>query len=168
MRIPRITAALALALLALLAPHGAWAAGASNEPMQQRVDAVIGELGGTRTGWNEITWDGGAVELTLDPAETTSSTSTLSTLTAQAASGNCASGRYCVYSASGYRGNKLSYATCPSAQTSFGALQGKVRSIKNARSSSTVRAYAGTNLKATIGAGKGSSNVSGISKVSCS
>lgn len=168
MRIPHIPAALVVALLVLLAPHPAWAAGTSNESMQQRVEAAIDELGGTQTGWNEITWDGGAVKLALDPAETTLSTSTRSTLTAKASPGNCASGRYCVYSAAGYRGNKLSYSVCPSTQTSFGALQGKVRSVKNARSSSTVRAYAGTNLKATIGAGKGSSNVSGISRVSCS
>lgn len=166
-RASRLTATLTLTLILLLAPQSSWAAGPTDTSMQERVDDVIEDFGGSQTSWNEVTWGEGAIVLTLDPTDTAPD-STPRAATAREASAKCASGRYCVYSAAGFRGNKLSYATCPATYTSFAALHGKVRSVKNSRSSGTVLAYAGSQVKATVKAGRGASSVSRITKIRCS
>ncbi|MFV0434072.1 MAG: peptidase inhibitor family I36 protein [Leucobacter sp.] len=131
--------------------------------MQERVEDVIEEHGGTQTGWNEVTWDEGAVVLTIAP-EDSNETSANSVRTA--AKDNCAAGKYCAYGKIGYGGNKLTYTACPATYTSFSAI-GSVRSIKNNRTSGTVKAYNGSTLKNTLSPGNGSSNTSGITKITC-
>lgn len=163
MRLLRTTlAAAALTLLALSTPSIASAQGSPTDAMQVRVDSIIATHGGEQVAWNEISWDQGAVVATLSPESEVSSRS-ISVL----AAGNCESGRYCAYSRINYGGDKLTFSACPATNTSFGAI-GQARSISNNRSSSTVRAYAGTTLKNTISTGSGAANVTGITRITCS
>ena len=60
----KITALITTAIIALSIFAGA--AAKTTDSMDERIAAVLDErLGGTRTGWNEVTWDGGDVVLTL-------------------------------------------------------------------------------------------------------
>lgn len=156
----------ALALLALLVPAAASATEPEPVPMQELVDEVINEHGGEQTGWNEVTWDGGDVVLTIDPGLGSDAKPTTRALAAMAATDNCTAGKYCAYANAFYGGSKLTYSACPATQTSFGAI-GSVRSIKNDRTSGTVKAYNGRTVKATLSPGKGNSNISGITKITC-
>lgn len=169
MRTPRILLTSALAIAAFLVPSAAWATGEPAPTMQNRVDAVIAEFGGEQSGWNAVSWESGAVVLSLDPegAQEELSTSARTAISVLAAD-NCASARYCAYSGTSYTGNKLTYATCPATYTSFGALLGPVRSVKNDLSGKTVRVYAGTAIRATLAGGAGTTNVTGITKIQCS
>ena len=130
--------------------------------MQERVDAVIDQYGGAQTAWNEVTWDAGAVVLELDPPVPGTD------VVPYAGTDDCASGRYCVYSKTGYEGTKITYSSCPATYTSFTALLGPVRSIKNDLRSGTVRAYNGSTLKATLTPGNGTSNITNVTKLTCS
>lgn len=149
--------AASVAALGVFAPVSATAVGPEDYPsMAERVAQVVAEHGGEQTGWNQVSWDDGAAVLTLAP------TATIAPLAAAA----CTAGKYCVYSQISYGGSELAFTACPATQTSFGVI-GSVRSIKNARTSSTVRAYAGTTVRATLSPGAGSANVSGVTKVTC-
>lgn len=149
--------AASVAALGVFAPVSATAVGPEDYPsMAERVAQVVAEHGGEQTGWNQVSWDGGAAVLTLAP------TATIAPLAAAA----CTAGKYSVYSQISYGGSELAFTACPATQTSFGVI-GSVRSIKNARTSSTVRAYAGTTVRATLSPGAGSANVSGVTKVTC-
>lgn len=151
-------AAVTAAILFALTPAGAWAADSpTDDQMQARVDAVIDEYGGTQTAWNEVTWDAGAVVLELG-----------TDFVPFAGTDDCASGRYCVYSRTGYEGTKITYSACPATYTSFTPLLGSVRSIKNDLGSGTVRAYNGNTLKAALTPGNGTSNVTNVTKLTCS
>lgn len=165
MRMTRYAAALILALAVLMAPTSAGAADTTSSTVQERVDEVIDEYGGEQTAWNEVTWEDGDIVLTLAP-ETTTTVSLRATVTATAAD-DCASGKYCVYSKTNYNGDKISYSKCPATYTSFTALSDSIHSIKNDRTSGTVKAYNGTTVKSTLAAGKGSTSVTSITKVTC-
>ena len=84
--------------------------------MQERVEDVIEKHGGTQTGWNGVTWDEGAIILTIAPEN---SIETGPNNARAAARDNCAAGKYCAYGKIGYGGNKLTYSACPATQTSF-------------------------------------------------
>ncbi len=166
MRVARILpVTVAVTLAVLIGPVSAGASELNATSMQERVDEVLAEYGGEQTGWNEVSWDGGDVVLTL--ASDVALEAHFPGSIAAAAVDNCAAGKYCAYGAAGYGGGKLTYSSCPATHTSFGAI-GKVRSIKNDRSSGTVRAYNGSTLKATLAPGTGASNVSSITKITCS
>lgn len=66
-----LLASAALVLVALFTPTAAPATTPPPTAMQERVEDVIEEHGGVQTGWNEVTWDAGAVILTLDPEDGT-------------------------------------------------------------------------------------------------
>lgn len=126
-------------------------------PMQQRVNAALAEVpGGVQTAWNEVSWDDGAVVLTLAPEGVATA----------AAVGSCASGTFCAYAKVGYTGTKLTFSTCTSG-LSVAALP-QVRSIANARSSGTVSAYNGSTLVTTVAAGTGKNTAGTITSLSCS
>lgn len=148
---------LILACLAILTPAATASAASTQSPIQERIDSLIASHGGVQTSPNTVVWEGGAIILEVwDPS--------VSTTQATA----CAAGRYCVFSSTFYTGNKISYSTCPATLTAFGSLGGPVRSIKNNRSSGTVRAYSGTTLKSTLPPGAGAGSVLAIDKITCS
>lgn len=172
-RIPVLTAA-ALALTTLLVPSTAWAADKGEPAMQDAMETVIAEYGGEQTGWNEVTWNDGDIVLELDPTDPDNNDSDGLAIGTENSAGlvtaardNCQAGRYCVYAKIGYNGNKLTYRTCPATHTSFGALLGPIRSVKNDRTTGTIRAYNGSTVKATLTPGGGTANVSGITKLTC-
>lgn len=142
---------------------GAGPASAASDLLQDRVDAVISEFGGTQTASNEVSWEGGAVVLTIEDGIAPRAADGI----ALGAIGNCAAGAFCAYSGFGYSGNKLTFTACTSGN-SVAAL-GTVRSIANARTSGIVRAYDGSTLVATLSPGTGRSSVPvGIDKLNCS
>lgn len=155
-------AATALALITPFTPAVASAAEPETSPMQERVEEVIDEFGGEQISWNEVSWDGGKIVLTLN-AETTTPLAVVA-----ASKEDCASGKYCLYSRAFYEGDKLTFSACPATHTSFTLLGGAPRSIMNDRSSGKVKAYNGSTVKATLNAGTGTSNISGVTKVTCS
>ncbi len=151
-RIASLLAAAAFTLVQLVATP----AMAAPSSMQDQVDAVIAEYGGTQTGPNEITWEDGAVVMTLAP-EGLSSRSI----------GSCATGAFCAFSGVSYGGTRLQFSTCPSSNSV--ASLGTVRSVANARSSGTVRAYDGSTLVTTLAPNTGRTSVAlGIDTLSCS
>lgn len=100
--------------------------------MQDRVDAAMAaNPGGVQTDWNEVTWDGGDVVLTLAPEGDGGDDPA-----ARAAVGSCANGTYCVYSSPNLGGSKLTFVSCTSHGVS--SLGGPVRSVANGRSSGNV------------------------------
>lgn len=149
------TAIVTAVLLAFWAPS--WAI--SPEPgIQDMVDDLLAQHpGGEQTGWNEVSWQGGEVVLTLmsdDPS-------------ADPLAVNCAAGRFCAYDGSNYSGNRITFSTCTNYH-SVAQLVRPVRSMYNARGSGTIRAYSGSTLLASATAGRGT-NVSGTtSHISCS
>lgn len=141
--------------------------------MQERVDEVIDEFGGEQIGWNEVSWDDGDIVLTLDPdvsvnAKATKAIAVTAAAAAASSKEDCASGKYCLYSRAFYEGDKLTFSSCPATHTSFTKLGGAPRSIMNDRSSGKVRAYNGNTVKVTLNAGTGTSNITGVTKVTCS
>ncbi len=155
----RTLSTIALVLAVVLTPLHASADVPSTPSIQKQIDRVITQHGGQQTGWNEVSWDHGAITLTVN-SETS--------LSPFAANGTtCAAGKYCVYSRSQQGGTKLSYSTCPATYTSFSALSGSVRSVVNNRSNGVVRAYSGNEVKAQLSAGQAANNVTGITKLTC-
>lgn len=134
-----------------------WAIGQEGD-MQQRVEDLLAQYpGGEQTNWNEVNWQDGEVIMTLVPDD----------LSVAPLAATCTTGRFCAYDGSNYNGNRISFTTCTS-QHSVAQLVGPVRSMYNARSSGTIRAYAGSSLLASATAGQGR-NVSGTtSHISCS
>lgn len=131
------------------------AAPANADPMQDRVDGVVAEFGGEQTAYNEVTWDGGAVVLTIADEDA-----------ASRAIGSCATGSFCAFSASGYAGSKLTFATCVANQST--AALGAVRSVANARSIGTVTAYNGNTPLFSVFANSGTNTSASVTKLSCS
>lgn len=113
----------------------------SNDPTQNQVDAVLAQFPeGTQTGPGEVSWDGGQVVLTIISSE------------AQARSvGSCSSGWFCAYTGSALSGSRLAFSSC-SGTNSLAAIGNAPRSIANARSSGTVRAYSPVGAVASVGA----------------
>jgi hypothetical protein len=141
----------------LLVLAGVTPAHAEASAVQDRIDQVLVDYGGTQSSWNQVSWDGGAIVLTVvDPT----GPQTFSI-------GPCAAGKYCAYSGTSYTGSVLTFSTCTTGN-SVAAL-GQVRSIANSRTSGTVRAYNGSTLVATVSANTGKTPISGtVSTVSCS
>lgn len=153
------TATLALATAVLLASTPAQAANSEKQTssLQERVDAVLERFpGGTRTGVNEISWEGGDVVLTLEVPGAT-----------PRAIGTCADDSYCAYSGTNLTGSKISFSSCGTYSTSP---VGTVRSIANARTSGKVQGKNASNtVLSTVYAGKAdNSTPNGISKLACS
>ncbi len=122
-------------------------------PAQAEVDAALAAMpGGTQTGPNTASWNGGEVTFT---AVTYSSV----------AVGTCASGYFCAYSSTSLAGNKWSFSSCRTYSTA-GLI---VRSIANARNVNSVR---GQNLSATtlvtvLPGGKANTVPAGITQLAC-
>ncbi|MCD1571859.1 hypothetical protein [Agromyces mediolanus] len=157
MMLPRIAAAALVAAAVVLAPLPAVAATAPEDPgLQQRIDAVLAEFpGGTQTGPDEVSWQDGAVVLTLESEGQLAARSV----------GSCATGTHCVYSGSGLSGSKLTFSTCST--QSVAPLGAPVASIANARSV-VVRAYNSIGVVGSVSA-NGSANTGswGVTKVGC-
>ena len=149
-----VLAAVGALALALFTPGVAAYADDTSE-LQARVDAVLAEFpGGSQTAPNEVTWEDGAVILTLAADEG---------LITTMAVGSCATG----YSGYNLSGSKLSFSACNTTQ-STGALS-VVRSLANARSSGYVQGKnsSGTVL-ATVSAGGSLAYAStSITKLTC-
>ncbi len=151
-----VSAATALTTAAPAAALGS----TTSTPMQQRVNAALAaEPGGMQTAWNEVSWDDGRIVLTLAPPALPWE------VAAQVS--NCASGKFCAYSAAGYGGNKLAFSTCTS-NLSVSALGAPVRSIANSRTSGTVTAYNNGTYVTTVAAGTGKNILVSITSLSCS
>lgn len=159
-----VLATAALVLVALFTPTTASATTPPATAMQERVEDILEEHGGVQTGWNEVTWDEGAVILTIAPDDSIEAGPV--GVRAAAAQDNCAAGKYCAYGKASYGGNKLTYSACPATHTSFSII-GSPRSIKNNRTTGTVKAYNGSTLKNTLTPGNGNSSTTGITKITC-
>lgn len=156
-----------IAFLALFVPTTASAVTPTTITVQDLVDEVIDTHGGQQSSWNEVSWDGGDIVLTIDPGPSNSAAKVAPLAEyATSSTSTCPAGRCCAWNYTHYRGDRLTFATCPATVTSFTTI-GSVRSVYNARTSGTVRAYSGTALKATVTAGKGATNVSGITTITC-
>lgn len=150
---------LAAASVAALTLGGALSANAvaGEKTMQERVDQVLLEYpGGTQIAANEISWEDGAVVLTLAP------TGGVTPL----AVGSCATDSYCAYNGSGLSGSKLTFWDCGTYSTT---VLGTVRSVANARTGGYVDAKnSGGSVLATIYAGNSISFApAGITQLSC-
>jgi len=125
--ITTLTAVLLISTAGLGASQSAFAstdtAQATNYPAQID-DLLRTNPGGTQTGPNTITWEGGAVELRLAPDG------------ASRAVGTCPTGSFCAFSSTNLAGSRVSFTTCST--HSVGSLIGTAKSIANARTSGTV------------------------------
>ena len=137
-------------------------ANAAENPVQDRIDAVIAEYGGEQTAANEVTWDDGAIILTVEAQSARSA----QTVSAQTVVGTCPSGSYCAYSLANYLGSRLAFTTCTTGN-SVSKLGSAVRSIANSRSSGTVSAYNGSSLVLSVSAGSGKNTTATITSLSC-
>lgn len=120
-----------LVLIALLiAPDSARAeegdSSAGTLSVQQRIDeAMLARPGGTQISATEVSWEDGAVVLTVDDGVGTRSI------------GSCATGAFCAWDGANLTGSKLSFTSCSTYSTAGLSV---VRSIANARSSGSVKA----------------------------
>lgn len=146
----RLLAAVVLTVAFTSAPLVAHAEAMNS--LQSQVDQVLEDFpGGTQTGAGEISWEGGAIVLTLE--------STFSTF----AIGSCATGSYCAWSGKSYMGAKLSFTNCSAAGTTNSvAALGVVGSIANARTSGHVTAGS-----YSLAANTGLTSVSGVTSMTC-
>lgn len=151
MKRPIIIAAVLAALSLTLLPSAA----ADDPSMQDRVDDVIQEHGGVQSGWNEVTWDDGAVVLTIEPRGGF----------APFAVGTCATGTYCVYSGPNRTGSKIAFSTC--ANHSVSPLGGPVRSMANARSSGSVVAKNSSTVVLTVAVGGSKNTTATVTHANC-
>lgn len=149
------TLVVAVALISL----GASPSQAADGPLQDQINQVLEEFpGGVQTSATTISWDGGAMTLTLaNPSGF-----------AAAAVGSCATGAYCAYNGLSLTGSKLSFTSCP-ATSSTAALPGVVRSIANARSSGSIqgRNSGGTVLTTVAAGGQVNSAPTGVTELRC-
>lgn len=123
------TATLILAALiaAVNSPSGAYASTSDDSAsVQERIDeAMKVRPGGTQISATEVSWEDGAVILTVDDGASSR------------AIGSCATGAFCAWDGANLTGSKLSFTSCTTHSTSGLSV---VRSIANARSSGSVRA----------------------------
>lgn len=149
---------LATAALVLMAGLGSAHADTS---LQDQVDEILLENpGGTQTGLNTISWESGAIELTL---AVEGGFSTLDV-------GTCETGRYCAYSGFSYSGTKLSFTACSAggSSASLALLGNAPRSAANARTSGSVSATNGGTAVFSMGANTGRTTVTGsVSSLVC-
>lgn len=156
-----LAAVLTAAMLAIAVPEAAIASYLPTD-MQERVDAILdANPGGTQIAWNEVSWDKGSVIVTLAQSGGSDDIEPFASV------GGCASGSFCAYDQTGYKGDKITYSSCTS-DHSLAALPGAVRSVANSRAAGTVRVYAGTTLLATAAPGTGTNVTGTTTKLSCS
>lgn len=154
--LPTVAAAALLVVGGMFAPA---AAQASSDDLQERVDQVLAAYpGGEQTGPGEITWDDGAVVLTLLPGTADSALAR--------GVGSCADGTFCAFSGSSLSGARISFTSCSGAN-SVAPLGSPVRSIANARSSGVVVAYNGSSAVASVGAGAWTNTSATITRLGC-
>jgi hypothetical protein len=137
----------------------ATAAMASPDPLESKVSAILAEHpGGTQVAPGVVSWNSGAVVLTLDGA------------VSPQAIGNCATGQYCAWSGTSYSGTKLAFTACSASGTSssLALLSGLARSTANARTSGHVNAVSGSTLIYSMPANTGKpANSATLSKLVC-
>ncbi|WP_309615126.1 peptidase inhibitor family I36 protein [Salinibacterium sp.] len=132
-----IGAAFAAALLAALTLTTTPALASPADPLEARTAQVLASHpGGEEIAPGVISWDGGAVVLTLEGAATAR------------AIGTCATGQYCAWSGTSYTGTKLAFTSCSSGGTSssLSLLSGLARSTANARTFGSVDAVSGSSV----------------------
>lgn len=147
-------AALALTLGAASSAH----ADTPPTALQEQVESILAEHpGGVQTAPNTISWEEGAVVLTL-------ATSGIAPL----AVGNCSTNYYCAYTGTTLSGSKLSFSSCDTT-VGLSALPGIVRSIANARTSGYVQGQTsgGSTLTTVSYGGQNNSTPTGISQLRC-
>lgn len=159
-RIPLLAAAVLVAAVSL-APTPALASGSypDDESLQSRIDAVLLAFpDGVQIADDTVAWERGEVALTLAGGSSARSI------------GNCATGKYCAWSAFNYGGSKLSFSSCSLAgsSNSLAPLGSNARSLANARTSGTVKAKNGATVVHTLAAGVGiPSNVATLTTMVC-
>jgi|GEM_PF-1312495 len=127
------------------------------QSVQTQIDAALAQHpGGMQTSVNEVSWEGGAIVLTIE----------LPGIVNRAV-GTCADGAFCAFSGGSLTGNKLSFSSCGTYSVS--SLGGVVRSVANGRSSGSVQGKNASNsVLTTVPAGsRNDSAPSGITKLSC-
>jgi hypothetical protein len=148
-----IASSVALALTLTLTPTLAYAEAVPRE--QDISDTVLRLLeefpGGTQVGPDQISWNDGAVILTLEGA------------VGKRALNSCASGRYCAWDSTNYTGNQVSFSSCSSTGSTTSVLPlTRVWSIANKRTSGHV--VAGSY---SLSAGISKPIVSGVTSMTC-
>ena len=126
--------------------------------LQDQIDGVLAEHpGGVQTSANTISWEDGAVILTL-------ATDGIGAMSV----GSCATNYYCAYNGTTLSGSKLSFASC-NTTVGLSALPGIVRSIANARTSGYVQGQTsgGSTLTTVFSGGQNNSTPTGISQLRC-
>lgn len=150
----RIIATLTLAAALTIPP--AQSATASESDVQARIDQVIADYpGGVQTAPNEVSWGDGQVILTVVDSDAPSTR----------AVGSCATGAHCVYSGTSLTGSKLTFSTCTT--QSVAPLGGPVKSIANARSSVSVRAYNDLGALGSVAANSWINTSWAMTKIGC-
>ncbi len=127
-------------------------------PLQAQIESILAEHpGGVQTASNTISWDRGAVILTL-------ASSGISSMSV----GNCATNYYCAYTGTTLTGSKLSFSSC-NTTVGLSALPGAVRSIANARSGGYVQGQTsgGSTLTTVYAGGQVNFAPTGISRLRC-
>lgn len=147
----RTLATLAAAALLLLGVSAAPAF--ASDPVQTKIEAIIAQYGGEQISTNQIGWDDGDVVLTVPAAFSTQSV------------GSCATGKFCAYSAINQAGLSISFTNCTTANST--APIGSVRSVANARTSGSVKAYNGATVVLTVGAGAKTNTGATITRLGC-
>lgn len=116
---------------------------------------LAGFPGGIQTSTNEVSWDNGAVVLTVvDPDAP-----------ATMAIGSCPTGSHCVYDNSNLAGSKLTFTTCTT--QSVAPLGAPVKSIANAHTSGVVRAYNDLGALGSVNANTWINTSWGMTKIGC-
>lgn len=146
-RIKTITAAIAIAAIALLGLGANPALANTADDLESRTAAILAaHPGGKEIAPGIISWNDGAVTLTLEGAPIS-----------PRSVASCATGQYCAWSNTSYTGTKLTFTACSSGGTSssLALLGGHARSTANARTSGHVDARAGSTTIYTMSAGTG-------------
>lgn len=145
-------ATIGLTAMTLLNAPAAFAA--DTDPVQAQVDAALEERpGGVQISANKVSWEDGAVILTIaDPV-------------GPQAVGSCATGAFCAFGGTKLTGNKLSFTSCAAHSTKSIT----VKSLANARSSGNVTAKnASGKALSTVKAGASVATApAGVVSVSC-
>lgn len=150
-----------IAMISFTASHVAPAHAESGRAtdIQLQIDQLLqANPGGVQTSPNSISWQAGAIVLTLAP---NASQRTL-------AVGTCPSGSFCAFSGTNLTGSRVSFTTCVTHPV--GSLIGTAKSIANARTSGSVFAEnASGSVLATITAnGRLNSSPAGVTQLGCS
>lgn len=122
------------ALIAALSLAASPAVAAPPDPLEARAAAILAVYpGGDEIAPGILSWDDGAVVLTLDGAVSPQSI------------GTCLTGQYCAWSGTNYLGTKLAFTSCSAAgySSSLALLGGLARSTANARTTGHVNAVSG-------------------------